>query len=386
MGELRSAVDTLAAVDPDGLDDAALGSLLTEVTAAEQRLAGIRHRLVAAHDRRQAWRREGFASEAAWLRERCRWGAGRAAAQARLARGLRELPRTAQAVVDGEVDTAQAAVAVRALPDLPVDASEGLDRLVVEHVDLDSSRLRGAVDDYAHRVCAESLERREERAWRARRLSVRRTVDGAVVVDGRLDPVGGETLLTAVAALAAPRDAHDERTGEQRRADALVALAQRSLDDGDLPGVAGERPHVTVVVDLATMQGREEAPAASLDRLGRVCGESARRVACDANLTRVLTRGGSQPLDVGRRHRVVTPAQRKALAVRDRGCIGCGAPAGWCQAHHVTHWADGGATDLDNLVLVCHPCHRTIHHHRWRPTRQRNGRWALDPPVTRSSP
>ncbi|UDF22621.1 HNH endonuclease signature motif containing protein, partial [Rhodococcus qingshengii] len=60
--------------------------------------------------------------------------------------------------------------------------------------------------------------------------------------------------------------------------------------------------------------------------------------------------------------------QRRALAVRDGGCAfpGCGTPSGWCDAHHIVHWNDGGPTDLDNLVLLCGHHHRTLHHTEWR--------------------
>jgi hypothetical protein len=83
----------------------------------------------------------------------------------------------------------------------------------------------------------------------------------------------------------------------------------------------------------------------------------------DADVTRVITREGSQPLELGRRTKVVPPGLRRAIAVRDRGCRfpGCGSSSGWCDAHHVQHWADGGETALSNLVLLCRPHHRAIH-------------------------
>ncbi|MPZ86735.1 MAG: DUF222 domain-containing protein, partial [Nitriliruptorales bacterium] len=305
---------------------------------------------------------------------------------------------------------------------------------------------------------------------------------GAVALDGRLDVLGGETVLTALAALAAPGGADDERLPEQRRADALVALSRQALDRGELPVVGGVRPHVTVVVPLETLQtagtaetggdteaetggageagetvgsasgqaepglnttatraggtaatggtaesggqaeleldagtgavaaaetdetaGPQAGPApgrdfgavprpapgagagggggpARLDRLGTISGEAARMLACDCGVVRVITAGASQPLDVGRETRVVSAAQRRALAVRDGGCVGCAAPVGWCEAHHVKHWLDFGRTDLDNLVLVCASCHRDIHDRGWTPVCGPDGHWTLHPP------
>jgi hypothetical protein len=102
------------------------------------------------------------------------------------------------------------------------------------------------------------------------------------VFEASLDKAGCETVLTALAPLSVPTGEGDERTAEQRRADALVELARRALDRGDLPESGGVRPHVTVVIDLPTLLLAQGADAAQLDRLGAISGETARRLACDA--------------------------------------------------------------------------------------------------------
>ncbi len=103
--------------------------------------------------------------------------------------------------------------------------------------------------------------------------------------------------------------------------------------------------------------------SATLDRTGPVPVEVARRLGCDASVTRVVMAGASQPLDVGRRTPVVSPAIRRAVIVRDRGCRfpGCDRPHTWCDAHHVVHWADGGSTSVANLALLCRHHHNAIH-------------------------
>ena len=90
-----------------------------------------------------------------------------------------------------------------------------------------------------------------------------------------------------------------------------------------------------------------------------------RRLACDASLIAAVLGGHGEPLDVGRRHRLVTPAIRTALILRDRGCSfpGCTVPAAWTDAHHLTHWIDGGRTSLDNLALLCRRHHTYVHRH-----------------------
>jgi Domain of unknown function (DUF222)/HNH endonuclease len=102
----------------------------------------------------------------------------------------------------------------------------------------------------------------------------------------------------------------------------------------------------------------------------------------------VLGGAPTMPLEVGRASRVVTPAQRSALVVRDGGCVvgGCGRPPAWCEAHHLLHWLDGGRTDLENLALVCRAHHRAVHEGGWRLARDADGRLGASPPHRRSIP
>jgi hypothetical protein len=92
-------------------------------------------------------------------------------------------------------------------------------------------------------------------------------------------------------------------------------------------------------------------------------------------LPAVLGGARRQPLEVGRATRVVQPAQRAALTVRDAGCVfpGCDRPLAWCEAHHLWHWVDGGPTDLVNLALLCRAHHRAVHEGGWRLARGPDG-------------
>jgi hypothetical protein len=162
------------------------------------------------------------------------------------------------------------------------------------------------------------------------------------------------------------RSKTDLRSSPQRRADALGEICRQWLDSADRPLVGGERPHISITVDLATLEGRLPTPGsgAELEDAGPISSEAARRMACDASVSRVITRGSSEPLDVGRRTQVVPAGIRRAVVVRDRGCRfpGCDRPQGWSDAHHVVHWAHGGDTALSNLVLLCRRHHRLVHH------------------------
>jgi len=105
---------------------------------------------------------------------------------------------------------------------------------------------------------------------------------------------------------------------------------------------------------------------------GPITAEAARRLACDATVSRVILDAGSVPLDLGRATRVIPPALRQALELRDQHCThpGCDLPARFCDAHHHQHWADGGNTDLANLQLLCRHHHRQTHHHQAYPLRR----------------
>ncbi len=92
-------------------------------------------------------------------------------------------------------------------------------------------------------------------------------------------------------------------------------------------------------------------------------------MACDAGLLPVVMDGPSHVLDLGRASRPFTPAQVKALWLRDGSCTipGCGMPAQWADAHHIRHWADGGPSDLGNATLLCGYHHWWVHNHRLAP-------------------
>ncbi|HAX82745.1 MAG TPA: hypothetical protein DCY40_09285 [Actinobacteria bacterium] len=209
----------------------------------------------------------------------------------------------------------------------------------------------------------EAFTRDAEHLHHRRRLHLSRSFGGMVRLDGELDPEGGELVITALASLVEPTnlDPDDTRSQAQRRADALIELCTDHLAHGDTPISGGRRPHLSLTVAPAALQG-EPAEPCELDSGVIVTPEAARRIACDAAATQI-TRDGGSTLDVGRTTRTIPPAIRRALIQRDQGCThpGCGRPHRWCDAHHLTHWADGGPTALDNLVLLCRRHHRRAH-------------------------
>ena len=185
-----------------------------------------------------------------------------------------------------------------------------------------------------------------------------------------------ELLQVLVDAAAKPRKTPsgelDLRTLGQRRADAFCTILRAAAaTNGELPAHGGIKPHLSITIPLTALTAAARSAGQRAGAL--VFGEplsasAARRIACDAGVIPVVLGSASQPLDVGREERLVTPALRRALIARDGGCVvpGCGAPPGHCDAHHLIHWADGGPTNLDNLAFVCPPHHRAVHRGTWR--------------------
>jgi uncharacterized protein DUF222/HNH endonuclease len=364
VSTLRSALDELGAEDLRFASDQALEDDLIEIERASRSLEAERLRRLAELDARGSFARDGYLSMAAWLVHRLRIAWSTAGQQVRMARGLRRMPRTREALTAGEVSATATAMLVSARE---TNAAEfaGVEQTLVEAAaTLGMRELRGAIaywrDAAARAGAADDAEGTRER----RRLHVSPVLDGMVRVDGDLDPETGQLVITALrAVMAAPsRDVADRRTPPQRRADALGEICHQWMDGGNRPSIAGERPHLTVTLDLETLE-RRAGRRCELDDAGAILPEDARRVACDASVSRVITAGASAPVEVGRRSPVVPAALRRAVVVRDGGCRfpGCDRPPGWCDAHHVRHWADGGQTQLANLVLLCRPHHRMVH-------------------------
>ena len=234
------------------------------------------------------------------------------------------------------------------------------------------------------RVDGVEAARQTESRHLNRQLSTWVADEGMVVIRGRLTPEVGAIVQRALEA-AADQLCRDGRaapaghgmaeaiTPAQRGADALGLLAETALSAGLDAGSEGDRYQVVVHVDAAVsahhsplvMPRDDSASAAGALELDYgpvyVSAETARRLACDASLVVMPHGNDGRTLDVGRKSRTIPPSIRRALAARDATCQFPGCPARQCDAHHVDHWADGGATSLDNLLRLCRRHHRAVH-------------------------
>ncbi|MFH1331028.1 MAG: DUF222 domain-containing protein [Actinomycetota bacterium] len=326
--------------------------------------------LVAEADRRGIPEGEGFGSTTAWLIGLTGDPPAVCRSRVRVALALRHMPVTFEAFSAGEVSEPR----VRLLVDCRDAVPELFCRdeaLLADHARSLSARVFPlAVSHWRRLADPDGARGQAERLFERRRLHVSSTWEGLVRLDGDLDPEGGTFLLRALESLSGlrPCGSDDARTAEQRRADALVEVCRRHLDSGESPTQGGEKPHLIITVgwDALQQDGLVDLEA------GPITTEALRRLACDADLTRIIIDGDLQPLGAGRRTRIIPSALRRALALRDQGCThpGCDIPARWCDAHHNRHWANGGRTDLANLRLLCRRHHRTAHHHNPYPRRE----------------
>lgn len=330
-----------------------------------------------------------------WLHHHFGLGFGAAREKVRTARALGALPAIDAAFRDGQLSYSK----VRALTRVATADTE--DELLA----------------VARRTSAEGVEHLVRRVKQAeclddvqamiasRSLSTRWDDSGALIVHGRLTPEQGEVFLKALARateVLTNADRASHREGQQtntaqaaqvaqaaesaenpgrelnkydaanddrywaRRADALMQVMGDSLA-GRQASTPGDRHQVVVQVAVETLAGvgqqagkqnhEKNVPAGTL-----LHPETIRRLACDGGLVTVLTDAAGEPLNVGRKTRAIPPSTRRALVARDRHCQfpGC-AQERYVEGHHIVHWAHGGKTRLNNLVLLCSRHHRAVH-------------------------
>lgn len=324
--------------------------------------------LVAEFDRREGWGGDGATRSCAhWLNWKCGIDLGAARERVRVAHALESLPRISAAMREGRLSYSK----VRAITRVASAATE-------------ETFLQIAIHGTAHHV--EKLVRVFRRAKEAEELSregqqqERRGVmwlydpDGSLVIKATLPAEAGTVFIKAMEAAvksSPPAVTADENDvpGQpsplaHRRADALARIAESYLKHGEQELSAPERQQIIVHVDVQTLKN-SIAGRCELEDGPSISAETARRLACDASLVTVLENEEGEPLSVGRKSRAISPALRRALNARDRGCRFPGCPnTRYVDAHHIRHWAHGGETKPSNLVSLCRFHHRQVHEGR----------------------
>ena len=334
--------------DLDALSHDSFEASFHQVLTAERTLAAQRLAMLESARRRGSHVRHGFRDTAAWVASLAGDRVGATRRDVVLAEAVAATPVVASAVASGAVSKAQAGVLVGGA-ELPVEVQERLvERAEVLSVPQLGQAVRQARFDHglvpADPVSSATLTK----------------TDAGGTLEATLDTLGFEIVETAVRAAVEQLGLPTEIPIGERRAAALVAVARHFLERHESPvtqrtGLAhilGLVPYETLV---ATTGG-----SATLASGAVISGDVARMLACDAGISRTITQGTSEILDVGRATRTMPVAIAKAVIARDRHCThpGCSAPPSMCEIHHDEHWAHGGATSLENCRLKC-----WFHHH-----------------------
>ena len=322
-------------------------------------------------DLRQGWKAYHFSHCSEWLNMKCGMAPGTAREKLRVANALFDLPQTSTAFAKGDLSYSKA----RALSRIATPTTEEhlLDfalKATAAHVDRHCMELRNV----ERSVSTGDANRLHENRY----LCCSPHSDGSVTLSVEL-PKETANLVMKALEMAAPQlnekqDDASRGASElfKQQADALVEIARTYLA-GDKKGKSCTADHyqVTVHVDEKALRGAPDAESKSDLPI-----ETVRRLCCDGSLVSVTEDANRNPLNVGRKHRVVQPALKRALLARDKCCRfpGC-THERWLDAHHVVHWADGGETSLANTIMLCSTHHRLLHEGGFEIKPGANGEW-----------
>jgi len=348
-------------------------------------------KLICEFDKDEGWEGSGIRSCAHWLNWKCGMSMGSARERVRVARALPELPGISAAFCKGKVSYSK----VRAMTRVATAKNEAALLQVALHGT--ASHVETQVRLYRKTKRIEALEEENLRHGH-RELTWYVDDDGYWVFKGRFTPEQGALLQKALEAAGdqlfdeqqhVPEDVDEEidrnipldsTTPEpvsQKRADELARVVEGFLASAGHDQSGGDKYMVNIHTDkvnwcaasregalgyIETLKEDGSGAEAEFEDRGHVPAETCRRLACDCSIVHWHENKQGDPLNIGRKTRSIPPAIRRALQRRDQGCRfpGCTCTR-FVDAHHIHHWADGGETSMDNLVLLCRTHHRLVH-------------------------
>jgi hypothetical protein len=384
--EVSSAagVPTLLPADADRLGDE-IAELSAHLDAATHRLLS----LIRAFDAGSGWHTHGALSCAAWLSWRIGLDLCAAREKVRVARALGSLPRIDDAFRRGQISYSK----VRALTRVATAENEAsLLEMAHPATAAQIERICRGYRRALNGILGELPCDDESQRW----VRDRSTESGMIRIEAQLPPEEAAVVLKAIerarerawqvgrdsAESSSPPPGGSPGRDERRklgRADALVAVAEDYLAASAVPG--GPPVEIVVHVEADALARSASAEVGTLDDGTSLPPATVERLACDAAVVTVVEEGRGVPLDVGRRRRTIPAALRRALQLRDRGCIYPGCENRRVDGHHVTPWSRGGATKLGNLASLCRRHHRYVHELDFRIEPREDGRFAVFAPA-----
>jgi hypothetical protein len=374
---LTKANDALAEIDLGLTGDDGLGELLVAIEREEARLAATKAGVMAEFDARHAWTADGSRTAAAWHARATHCSPVAARALRRLGRRLRHMPVTRLALAAGRITERHAQIlgALHESPRKPIaDAFGEAEQMLVGYaIELDFDDFLAAVRYWESAVDADGVEDRAAADFAARHLHLSQTWRGIWRIDGQLDPLGGEEVLTELWRIERELFRHDwaeakavhgentclehlARTPAQRRADALVEMARRSA--AKPADATPPRPLLVVHLGDESLRRMCELASGTVVTPGGLVP-----LLDDAEIQRIVYAGRSRRItDLGERTRFFTGPLREAILLRDRRCQhpGCRVPAHDCQVDHTVPHSKNGRTTQWNGKAGCD------HHNRFK--------------------
>ncbi|MFF0609531.1 DUF222 domain-containing protein [Nocardia tengchongensis] len=399
------AVDILLNNSLDPVSDDGVVELMRDWEVARRKMAAFEHKLVREAENRNLPDKAGAKTTAKFLAQTLRLGHGEACARARAAEvlGLRQeagqalepvLPWTATYQAMGLVSADSARRIAKIMDRVPGKVDPELRELA--EFQLASFAAQSSPDDLpkvGDRLLGylDPDGRLTDDTDRQRRRGItlsKQGVDGMSTMTAELTPAARALFDPIFASLAQPgmcnpddtespwtTDGLDEealagleraarrdtRTAAQRNHDAMVAFLRPEMGPANLGQHRGLPVSTIITMSLAEVEAA--AGVATTASGGTVPLEQALQLAQKSKPFLAIFDHTGRPLHLGRAKRLANSAQRMALIATERGCTrpGCSAPATLTQVHHVTEWAKGGATDIENLTLACDACHAMIH-------------------------
>jgi hypothetical protein len=336
-----------------------LVAALAEVTVEIRRLQARSLDIVAEMEQEQVAKAAGYSSLAAFLRDTFHVSQRAARRMVTQAQQLTPtvtptghetpapLPTLREALREGAVDVDHVDVVAEVLKNLPDDARledrELIETTLAEQArELSPDALRKFGQQVLDRINQDGREPEPtELAEPTNTLRYRRTHNNRLVATLDIDSEAAEEFEGLLIALGAPQSpipgVPDPRSQAERYGDAFTDIVHLAAKTNDVPSQGGSKAMVSITLDINTLL--EGTGIATFDSGAPLCPEAARRHACDADVIPIVLNGESVPLDLGRKHRLVKPHQRRALIARDRGCAfpSCHLPPRWTDAHHVIH-------------------------------------------------
>ncbi len=355
---MSTAIATLEIQPRSGRSESEkLGDQITELCsylyAAESRLLT----LIREFDEKECWADLGFFTCAHWLNFKCGIGMNAAREKVRVAHALAYLPKIDKGLSKGELSYSK----VRAMTRIADETNEDYLMMIAKHGT--AHHVEKLVSKYRMVKRLQNAEVAEEQ-YRDRELSHYYDHDGCLVIKAlemAMDKNvgGGHAGETPIAA---------------RRADAMAEIAETYMNNDENSGSTADRYQVVLLelsserdsvandVGAASAATDVTAVTSEIENGPHVTAVTSRRISCDSTIVKIKEDENGEPLSIGRRSRSIPPPMRRALRIRDGGCCfpGC-TNTRFVDGHHIKHWADGGETSLDNLVLLCRHHHHLVH-------------------------